>query len=93
MNDQMMVIIRNLKQKINATKERIMATANELEQDNIMLSDLIETYNVLKVHDEPSLCPECKQFFTPQDKAFNREAGTDHDEWVCMQCDLESDPT
>lgn len=86
MNDQMRVIIRNLKQKINATKERIMATANELEADNIMLSDLIETYNVLKVHDEPEMCAMCRSFLAPTDRAFNRETGTDHDKWVCYNC-------
>ena len=89
MNDQMMVIITNLKKKIQSTKDRIWVAESILESDRTILADLLETYNVLKVHDEPSLCPECKQFFTPQDKAFNREAGTDHEEWICNDCDAQ----
>lgn len=86
MNDQMLEIIAKLKKKIHATKDRMWAAELMLEADRVLLADLIETYNVLKVHDEPKMCAMCESFLAPTDHCFNRERGTDHDKWVCYNC-------
>ena len=42
---------------------------------------------------EINYCSECDKKLTAEDKEMNRASGFDYEDWICIDCDSESDPT
>lgn len=41
---------------------------------------------------ELNYCSECDQLLDEDEKDHNREAGIENEEWICWDCEKESDP-